>query len=939
MKKIIFLLILLLVLINTSKTSAQFVVTDPGNTATNIQTTLNSYIQKLKEFGLDTFAYTVSQKIGEKMSNKIFNKANGGASGDDGQSAYIDDFYSFFGNLTRSETDRFIRELEVSRSPYAKDIARAMVFTYSTAGGPVPDTLGGFDLDRTIGPRWQEFQNDASVGGWDGFLALSNPANTNIGSGLIARETLGRQLENARQIEQLRLTSPGTQPQGECELDWTTYKNRINTIKTNKDAIKGSGSSVSEVPVPTIDFNNPANNVISTPETESLNTQIKNLETEIQNTVNRINEINKKLGSPDFMAGSILTLKPGEFGYNEAKSRYDAWKVENDRLVAEKNGLESKKTTLTKQLSELQGTKAGLQSGSSGAGVALGEDYARCLKEVITNPMGLVQGGLQMATGAAMDRLGQADEIGELLGGMLTQMLSSFIQNGIASLSANYANRNTSNTGIISNVGGPEQLITADGKPIPWTQAPNTIVDLPNEFSAAVANTQKELTNLRSYIDMVTMGSAPLPSLVDSGSRLDQCLPGPDFRWDKKLDTYYNRKIKVFENDRGNEKKKENRANAEEIVDRSFTIAKSESEIATIDPAENIPGAIVMQTQIKKLIDVKNYYRQKKEDIVAKQSAIGLLSKLENDLLISMSKVRAVYPTLPASLVFTENGWARLTQVEKTTLQNWAKTINDKLIFGTDDTVNRDQVIAVVWSVWENPQPYITNKDAWSATDPTDPKYSRADAFLIQKNQIRTEFNSIADRISLPRTLSQSEIDVVDMKNTLLITDQLADDCVTMVNLIKNNNNAGTHAKMLAILKANRDRFKSNDIKLSLDSVSILSRAENAFPPGMNCTGSSCVQNAGITNLDGEGTGGEISYESDNRYQIQPYKNVWELLSQDTAGILYCKFNVFLGVYTQRGTDVKNAGNILCTDGLSNWYRSEKSDLLGYFYNNMIEYK
>ncbi len=81
---------------------------------------LNSYGQggvmgTVKEYGLDTLAYTLSKLAGAKIANKVFNKANGGASGDSAQPSYIKNFNSYFSDLSNLQVDRYIEIQQILR--------------------------------------------------------------------------------------------------------------------------------------------------------------------------------------------------------------------------------------------------------------------------------------------------------------------------------------------------------------------------------------------------------------------------------------------------------------------------------------------------------------------------------------------------------------------------------------------------------------------------------------------------------------------------------------------------------------------------------------------------------------------------------------------------------------------------------------------------------
>jgi hypothetical protein len=215
-----------------------------GLTATATQSSQLSSLSEstniVKEFGLDSLAYTLAKLAGTKISNKVFNKATGGASGDSSQVSYIQNFAKNFADLELGQIDKFITDLGVSNNPFAKDIAQTLVRSVQTGGSD----LEGFNLDQVIGSNWKDFSRDASVGGYEGLLALSNPANTNIGSALIAKSELANAIETAKEIEKIKLTSPGTKPQGACNLTFGDYKTNVEQQQDVISRATGSNSAV-----------------------------------------------------------------------------------------------------------------------------------------------------------------------------------------------------------------------------------------------------------------------------------------------------------------------------------------------------------------------------------------------------------------------------------------------------------------------------------------------------------------------------------------------------------------------------------------------------------------------------------------------------------------------------------------------------------------------
>jgi hypothetical protein len=505
MKQKITTILLLSVLLITSipKSSyAQWVVSDPGNQAVNTLTASNTTQGGVKELGLDTLAYSLSKLAGTKISNKVFNKATGGASGDSSQISYIQNFTKHFTDLGLGQVDKFITDLGVSNNPFAKNIAQSLITNIQSGGSD----LEGFNLDKIIpGGNIAGFTNDASVGGWNAILALSNPANTNIGSALIAKSELSNKIETAKEIEKIKLSSPGTKPQGKCNLTFGDYKTGV---------------------------------------------------TQQQDVISR------GVGSNSAVGG-----------------------INNSNIVGHSGSV-----TSTRGLAASTPASGGNSSSSqTDTGVDIGgiiEDYGGCLDELIQNPVGLVTSTISKALDSVADSASQGDEIGEILVGMLINMATSFLQGGLTALNAEFQQSR-------DNVGGPEQLIASNGQSIPWTATPNTIVDLPAEFQSAIDSTEKEVRLLNSYVTTLTESRNGRGSFSDVMIRLDMCMPGPDFQYQKRIDTYANKELRTLnkKQGKGTDNTKEDRADTKAIIEPSLELAKTEISLWSKDPQRNEGGA------------------------------------------------------------------------------------------------------------------------------------------------------------------------------------------------------------------------------------------------------------------------------------------------------------------------------------------------------------
>lgn len=860
-------------------------------------TNTNQIISTAKEYGLDSLAYSLSKMAGAKIANKVFNKANGGASGDSAQPSYIKNFNSYFSDLSNLQVDRFVTDLGLSKNPFAGPISQTIIQGVQQ-GARTKNAIDNFDLDQVIGPNWKDFSTNVNVGGFDGLLALSNPANTGIGSSIIARQNLADSIDIAKDLEQVKLISPGTKPQGKCSMDFMDYKNRTQAIIDGRNDLQ--------------------------------------------------------FGNTAFSQGATFENPDGT--------------VATDQQAID-------------QLNALQ------QRNAQGA-MGLAEDYGQCLSELIQNPVGTVIGGINKQLDSVSEGFSQGDEIGEILVGMLMNMVITFVQNGLSSLSADFnANR--------ANVGGPEELVTNNGQTISWTSTPNTIVDLSVEFAPAFSSTKQEVADLKKYIELVadTGNGESFASVI---TELDQCIPGPDYDYKKRMNGYITKQTKRLEKrkDKGSDSKQNRKNNALDNIDASIDSAKTYMALAESDSTRNIPAADAMIAQVNSISKIKNDYQDVKTELTKKQVALGLLGSIKNGLQANMQYLaQNGIEGVPANIPFTIDDWNNLTATEKNTAVSWAKkisripanfpvttddwnastaaqktaavswakTIQDK----PENTSDKDFVLATiwvfigiptntpeanikgifvtksVWKVWSNPENYMVT--------PWDMSSDIAKNFLAEKNKLRTAFNNLQNDVSNTYSATKAKKNIDQLSTIVKSAKDLRDDCETLKTITRQNVFSGptAHTQLKTVLIANINRFKSDDIKTAIRNPanSILGQVpfQNYQDIGakysLTCDIGRC--------FDGSDVIAPISKDPDDdnpndasivkiytRFQVQPAKNIWELLDQGNAA--FCGFNDFLKDYSSYpdfpNPTVSGGKSITCSD---EWMHIQKTDVRGIIFGGL----
>jgi hypothetical protein len=147
--------------------SAQWVVFDPANfTNTTLQT-------PVKEFGIDSVAWILANMVLERIAASTVNWINNGFKG---SPAFITDPDRYFKNLADGIAGQVIYnhpDLKFMCAPFKLQVQMALARTYSAPPRQFQCTLTG-----VVG-NWDNFMNDFSSGGWDGFLEVTQKNENN----------------------------------------------------------------------------------------------------------------------------------------------------------------------------------------------------------------------------------------------------------------------------------------------------------------------------------------------------------------------------------------------------------------------------------------------------------------------------------------------------------------------------------------------------------------------------------------------------------------------------------------------------------------------------------------------------------------------------------------------------------------------------------------
>lgn len=407
------------------------VVSDPSNMPFNIGSMVQEILQATKEYSLDVVAFQLAAMAGSKMSNAIFNNASGGASGD-GESQIISNFTTHLQKIEDTERKKFITALEADsvNNPYAAKIARNLTIQGQQSSQPNSSSVPKFNLDKVIGPNWEQFKTDARVGGWNGYIALALPQNNPYGAELLAAEELARKVSIEKEAEKLKLTSPGIDAAAnskQCALKFNEYQQGLQESGQKKLAQIQS------------------NNAKIKAQIDSLENQIKTLSSGLGGNEEKISQLQAQIGD----LTEQITVSTEDFNRS------------------------SDSTSITKTGIKIEATD-------------------ECIEEVITNPASTAASLLDSAATYGIEKSKTSNGFGDVFLSLFMTMAQSFIRGGLSSWrNSNGGYQASMRTDLF--VAGPEDQVDARGNIKPINDQPFQIVDLVNDFPYAYTLTKQDI--------------------------------------------------------------------------------------------------------------------------------------------------------------------------------------------------------------------------------------------------------------------------------------------------------------------------------------------------------------------------------------------------------------------------------------------------------------
>lgn len=176
------------------------VVWDPGNNIPNVASAFADSSFAVKELALDTVAWQLANMAIKRIASQTVNWIN---SGFQGNPAYVTDPGQFFLDLGDNVASKYLSETSLNNlcAPFKAEVRLALVKNYlSDTGQTYSCSLS------TLKNNYDQFMQDFSVGGWDGWFELIESSQNNpYGSYLDTKNQLTIQIgsDQAKYSEQL----------------------------------------------------------------------------------------------------------------------------------------------------------------------------------------------------------------------------------------------------------------------------------------------------------------------------------------------------------------------------------------------------------------------------------------------------------------------------------------------------------------------------------------------------------------------------------------------------------------------------------------------------------------------------------------------------------------------------------------------------------------
>lgn len=557
-------------------------VADVANTGTHANTTaqtttntVTSTYQKIVDNVLDPLGYAVATILMQFVVKRITNWAS---SGFEGNPFYIEDLKQDAKNIGLQQYDYFVSQVEYVQSPYSKMLGQMSIVAspFRSQGGEF--TGSQFTLDKVIGPNWQEFTGstnsyntnvsqqfgdagkaagaqavgkaDFTKGGWSGYRALLDAPNNPYGAETLMRQELNKELAKVQADQKFKISlGQGFLGVEKC-IDWGDPKDDAAAIKSNQAFINQYGGV--------------GNNSYG-PENQT-----------------------SQAYSPLLNSGTAQDSGP-------AASAWDYQGFGGSNAPATPGTGQPVVTTDPNQ----QGNNPTAPSTATGqvlTNPSTSTTPRVCKNSITQTPGQILKDSLSDSLKAPLARLGLADKWTEVLSSSLTSIITSFVQGGIKkagdaiqeSTQKNYTPVNEGltdddtqfayNLGNGTTISGPSSLQFTGTNDPNATVSPDVILNMDEELygprmpkrdangllivvngeiqyeknpdgsfkrnnDPALGGKRGALVIIADEVAVLNETRTVYAQFPFALQTLDQCLPGPDYKWQTRLDSAFQRKF------------------------------------------------------------------------------------------------------------------------------------------------------------------------------------------------------------------------------------------------------------------------------------------------------------------------------------------------------------------------------------------------------------
>lgn len=494
--------------------------------------------KRIKDECLNGVAYALAKAQLASITNKTVNWINSGFNGDP---LFIRDRESYFKSLGDQTLQSLLGPLasitNQSIYPFGQDFARAAILsTKSTFLNKSKSTLSN---SLKPGASTEDFANDFSKGGWNGWFALTqNPQNNPLGFGILASQELSEKTDAKQEDAKADLA------QGDGFL---SQKRCVEYLKPD-EGLDNTTTSSKNYSIVSSDTNTKLTGFYIT--TNSVNMAIKYQAGEVGTITAYIkNSIGMTKGSQ-----IVGKTKKGsnDMGttFNDLSSS-SGYKVEF-KYLADFIG-SAEQTILTLNITTPDKT-TGNQNVNRPTNTSTNTNATpECIRFETVTPGTVIADQLKINLGSSVRQLELADSLNESLSAVFEALVNQLVNQGLSSLSdiknlqtngfggagSNkiYDTNGNDISGSIYNDGVLGDKLSVN-KGSGWYNTNNTfditkdLGDIYKTEKGKKVLVKKGVISIQSdYIKAVKASMTEAPDIIPALGELDYCIPGPNPNW------------------------------------------------------------------------------------------------------------------------------------------------------------------------------------------------------------------------------------------------------------------------------------------------------------------------------------------------------------------------------------------------------------------------